>query len=77
MSGRRRPFRPLHPGLLARITTMRKGTVTTIQVTGNKEKTKGVTGNKNGGRKVTITGTGLVQVDHKADLRLGKPYLRR
>ena len=50
---------------------------TSKHVTGNKEKTKGVTGNKNGGRKVTITGTGLVQVDLKADLRLGKPYLRR
>ena len=34
---------------------------TSKQVTGNKEKTKGVTGNKSGGgRKVTITGTGLV-----------------
>ena len=32
-----------------------------------------VTGNNSGGRKVTITGTGKVQVDLKADLRLGKP----
>ena len=46
---------------------------TSKQVTGNKEKTEGVTGNKSGGRKATNTDTGLVQVDIEADLRLGKP----